>query len=438
MRNGKKLVQSGKAGLKGGQMEAIKMEQDPKRGLRCTVAEGEVDSLTLRMLTDSAISGVIPVRQASSKQEREKEFFYETEELQPLSEYLAEGRRREEIFAVIESIYRSVVELDRHYILRNQMLLNLEYLFWSYKTEQLFFMVLPIRKKHEEPDWNRWVKSLLMQIRYAEGENAQYIPALLNWMGKDSLKIEEIYAWIQNQKASSDRQLPEPKNRTSFHGEAGTERNMCSEQKPIAQDLVLPQKSIEITDAVPEQKPVRILKKRIENKMSEEKKMSLFYLLQHYSKENVQKYRHQQSGMQKKNASKQKTENREILKASEIHGNPGESEKTGLLNLPRKTYRAAIIRVSTGQREPLSGGTIRLGKDPQLSDICITGNPAISRKHACIIGRENQFYIQDLGSTNHTYLEGIRLDEGKEYLLQQHSHLRLADEEWIFEMERTI
>ncbi|MDD7543454.1 MAG: DUF6382 domain-containing protein [Peptoniphilaceae bacterium] len=420
-------------------MEAIKMEKDPKGGLRCTVAEDEVDSLTLRMLTDSGILGVIPVHQPFPKQKQKRELFYETEGLQPLFEYLAGGRRREEIFAVIESVYHSVVEIDRHYILRNQMLLKPEYLFWSYKTEQLFFMVLPIRKKYEEPDWNRWVKSLLMQIRYAEGENAQYIPALLNWMGKDSLKIEEIYAWIRNQKGSSYRHLPDPENQSSpFHGEAGTKQNMRSEPKSSAQDSVPPQKSVEITDAVPEKKPVRILKTRIESKMSEEKRMSLFYLLQHYSKENVQKYRHQQGAMQKKNASKQKTENQELFQASEIYGNSAESEKTGLLNLPRKPYRAAIIRVSTGQREPLSGEKIRLGKDPQLSDICITGNPAISRKHACIIGKGNQFYIQDCGSTNHTYLEGIRLDEGKEYLLQQHSHLRLADEEWIFEMERMI
>lgn len=62
------------------------------------------------------------------------------------------------------------------------------------------------------------------------------------------------------------------------------------------------------------------------------------------------------------------------------------------------------LRDATGRVFLLKAGENIIGRDPS-SDILI-GDGTVSRRHACIIIEENHAYIQDLGSTNSTQLNG--------------------------------
>lgn len=60
-----------------------------------------------------------------------------------------------------------------------------------------------------------------------------------------------------------------------------------------------------------------------------------------------------------------------------------------------------------GQQHSLIAGTVTLGRDP-LADVVIN-DPEVSRQHARLIRRGDEFQLQDLGSTNGTFLDGQRL-----------------------------
>lgn len=60
-----------------------------------------------------------------------------------------------------------------------------------------------------------------------------------------------------------------------------------------------------------------------------------------------------------------------------------------------------------GKVYPLSSVTITIGRDP-MADITIT-DPEVSRQHVRLVGTLTGFAIQDLGSTNGTYIDGERL-----------------------------
>ncbi|MGQ9656635.1 MAG: FHA domain-containing protein [Fimbriimonadales bacterium] len=62
------------------------------------------------------------------------------------------------------------------------------------------------------------------------------------------------------------------------------------------------------------------------------------------------------------------------------------------------------LRDATGRVFLLKAGENIIGRDPS-SDILISDG-TVSRRHACIIIEENHAYIQDLGSTNGTQLNG--------------------------------
>ena len=62
-------------------------------------------------------------------------------------------------------------------------------------------------------------------------------------------------------------------------------------------------------------------------------------------------------------------------------------------------------------------------------------NTAISSRHAQIIEKNGEYYIVDMGSLNHVYINNSRIPENIEVALKNNTTFRLADEEFIFKNE---
>ena len=56
----------------------------------------------------------------------------------------------------------------------------------------------------------------------------------------------------------------------------------------------------------------------------------------------------------------------------------------------------------------------------------------VSRKHARMSIREGEWYIEDCGSSNGTFVNNYRLDQGEMIQLMQGDELRFADREYLF------
>lgn len=93
-----------------------------------------------------------------------------------------------------------------------------------------------------------------------------------------------------------------------------------------------------------------------------------------------------------------------------------------------------LIRVSTEERIMLNKAIFKIGKATRGVDYTIGGNGAISRQHAFIIQKDGVCYIKDNKSTNHTYVNGKRVEDGVEEILTHDSLVRLADEEFTFKI----
>lgn len=93
-----------------------------------------------------------------------------------------------------------------------------------------------------------------------------------------------------------------------------------------------------------------------------------------------------------------------------------------------------LIRVSTEERIMLNKAVFKIGKATRGVDYTVGGNGAISRQHAFIIQKDGVCYIKDNKSTNHTYVNGKRVEEGAEEILTHDSLVRLADEEFTFKI----
>lgn len=74
-----------------------------------------------------------------------------------------------------------------------------------------------------------------------------------------------------------------------------------------------------------------------------------------------------------------------------------------------------------------------LGKNPKMSDYAIDLTPTISRQHCQIIQTNKGYYIEDLNSLNHTFVNGEILTGGQRVLIKKGMLIRLAEIEFIVE-----
>lgn len=74
-----------------------------------------------------------------------------------------------------------------------------------------------------------------------------------------------------------------------------------------------------------------------------------------------------------------------------------------------------------------------LGKNPKIVDGLLDISPTISRKHCKIVKLKQEYYIEDLESANHTYVNGEIVESGKRVRIKPGDQIRLAEIEFGIE-----
>lgn len=93
-----------------------------------------------------------------------------------------------------------------------------------------------------------------------------------------------------------------------------------------------------------------------------------------------------------------------------------------------------LIRIKNNERINISKPVFRIGKEKSYVDYFIGDNTAISRSHANIVTRDNEYFIVDTNSTNHTYVDGVMAQSNVETKLKHGVTIRLANEDFEFKL----
>lgn len=109
-----------------------------------------------------------------------------------------------------------------------------------------------------------------------------------------------------------------------------------------------------------------------------------------------------------------------------------EDDVTRILPLTEPQEKAYLIRKDTNERIDLTADYFVVGKGKQ-ADYQIQGNDAISRKHIAITKTEDGYQLEDLGSSNHTYINDRQLEAPVP--LMKNQSFKMANEEFTFYIE---
>lgn len=91
-----------------------------------------------------------------------------------------------------------------------------------------------------------------------------------------------------------------------------------------------------------------------------------------------------------------------------------------------------LTRLATNEEIKINKAVFRIGKSSDCVDYAIKDNKSISRIHADIIQRENNYFIVDQGSKNHTYVNDNCIQQRWEAQINDGDHIKLSNEEFIF------
>lgn len=100
------------------------------------------------------------------------------------------------------------------------------------------------------------------------------------------------------------------------------------------------------------------------------------------------------------------------------------------------THMAALIRSDTKEVIWLDQKQLRIGKDSKQVDYCIEDRTSISRYHAAIVYRDNQYYLVDNHSTNHTFRNHSMIAPQSAVLLADGDSIAFADVAFQFRVLR--
>lgn len=98
----------------------------------------------------------------------------------------------------------------------------------------------------------------------------------------------------------------------------------------------------------------------------------------------------------------------------------GTSDAIKLVAMNAPNYFELVIN----QRDVL------IGKKQELVDMVVPFNKMISRKHCRITNSEGVFYINDEGSANGTFVNGVRVSTGQKRQINRGDVIRLADSDF--------
>lgn len=110
----------------------------------------------------------------------------------------------------------------------------------------------------------------------------------------------------------------------------------------------------------------------------------------------------------------------------------GDEEDTALL-AEAEVHCPTLYRLATEETIRLDKPVFRLGKERSYVDYFVTNNSAVSRSHADIITRGSSYFVRDLNSKNHTYINDQEISVQCETEIHDGDKLRLGNEEFIFQ-----
>ena len=400
-----------------------------------------IDNLTLGMLMNNRIEGVIPV--SPVQEENEQSFRYDITGMVSLKEYLGEYVKRDSILKAFYEIAVSIRESTEYMINWTSFLLDKKKIYVNQRTGKVGLICLPILSVVNDGNTCNFFKNILFSAQFDLDENGDYVGKLITFLNPRTYTLEKFIYELEDMLGMEHRVYElevedEPAEEVS-KAEAQSETEEVDKQseageaeaQPEAEEADNQSEVDEVSETVEEQavQETEELQESVEPETESEE-----------SQESTEPETDSEAS-QAEAAEENETSEEELI--AEIIDVEDEEPVSQIINLEDKepvsqTINAEdkpfLLRISNNEKIYIDKDRFVIGKDAEKADYCITGIPAISAEHAFIIREGNEYILVDNNSENHSYMNRVLISPDEEVYIPHKAHLRFADEDFEFRM----
>lgn len=307
------------------------------------IKEGDfIDTLSLGMITNNNIPGLI--KTIFTQMDEVRFIKYNVSAKISMKQFFTGVVNRKRLLGVFDGIVNALISAEDYMIDISSVILDLDYIFVDVSTCEATLICLPITNNElQKPDLWAFFKNIMVNTQFDQTENSDHVTKIFNYLNGsplfslvdfkkliDGLKNEQSVNMTPAQQVVSVRKVVQPKPKEALESIPAVNK-VQPRTTPVPQPIQINQ---------PKSQPVvkstvsgtnNVVKPPIQQQsqpvISEEpeKKISMFNLLMHYSKENKALYDQQKAAKKAKNdAQKQAQANQNVNgNASKINGNYG-------------------------------------------------------------------------------------------------------------------
>lgn len=401
----------------------------------------EINSFVLEMVSNNNIEGILKMTKVYVDGETQVRYIISS--MRQLSEYLRNEKLSDiEIVDFLYRISQTIINADDYMIRQDEFLLDVENIYVDIATRKPYLMCIPVKdKSRSNINIDMFVKNFIYSIGYTDAAIIGTVNKVISIVNncknvidfRNAIRLEmaevnkteksgemvkkEVSQPVQQ---SEQRSIPEPVQQPVPKVES---KQMKQNPHPDIPFAIPGVKNGDMGSVVAQREDPKEKKGLFGIKLGKEKKDN---------GHNVNEVPVIPVVPQHMPVPQQS----EPIAPIPIQSMPAFSTDNDMNTVLMNDYMVQgtpyLLRVKNSERIDITKEYFKVGKSMKNVDYQIQNNNAISNFHAAIIKRGSQFYIVDAGSTNHTYVEGRILEKGQEIKIDDNSHIRLANEEFIF------
>ena len=336
--------------------------------------------------------------------DEKKQYWYDITGRESLKNYLDyENLGFEEMETLFQYLIYSIKETEEYLLDPGHILLSIDGIFFDRNTKTPLFAYFPFEENTFQDSMREFIEELLRSMNH---DDTLFVSAMYEIYEKvlgENFTIDELLQILKNknpniENATDDIWMRDEKTLSGINSEKKKEKNV-----PVFDfDKVKEMEHLDFDLEPPKTKSLFSFRKKEKNTNRTQ--------------------RH----------SKRKEQEDFVMYVEETE--PEEKNETVLLTGPFLA-ESLTLRYSGINSQPdyaVKGNAIKIGSDSGQNDMVIN-SAAVSKRHARLTTNGGNIFLEDLNSTNGTYVNGEQLTYQEKRLLKKNDKIHFADEMYVLE-----
>ena len=438
-----------------------------------------IETMSFGQITNNTIDGLAPA--TFTQMDTTKSIMYKITSKISLDDFLQKPIKKKHLLQVLSGIVKSIRSAQEYMIDPGMILLNKEYIFLKLSTFEMHLVCLPVvNSGYRSAGLQEFLWELVAKTAKDKSESREYVSELMEKLDtSEPLSLDGIESILEEFNQRDEQPVSEPVKKTpapkveikSYEPEISNPepQSFIPAEPVVKQAVMIPSAGNEDVPAdtgkastspwgrlfkrqKKEEKPKKAESSKLMGRNSEKKQNDADNsdrgrLAFDIPGADVGEHVSDESKPKRYPAVSKSRKVDEVVEKSSIpvnsyggtvvlhdQGNETMLEEQ-VMDIPVNVKTVAhLIRVSNNEIIPIKGTVFQIGSDYEYSDYQISNNKTVGDTHARIVMRQNEYYIKDINSKNHTYVDDKVIPSMVETKLNHGSRVLLGSERFVFHL----